>query len=56
LLNLDFTLRIEEVKYLSFILTHIYGEKIGSDDKFDDYLKQAQLRENKFSASVIVQT
>ena len=54
--NLDFTLRIEEVKYLSFILTHIYGEKIGSDDKFDDYLKQAQLRENKFSASVIVQT
>jgi len=44
------------VKYLSFILTHIYGEKIGSDDKFDDYLKQAQLRENKFSASVIVQT
>lgn len=54
--NLDFTLRIEEVKYLNFILTHIYGEKIGSDDKFDDYLKQAQLRENKFSASVIVQT
>lgn len=54
--NLDFTLRIEEVKYLNFILTHIYGEKVGSDDKFDDYLKQAQLRENKFSASVIVQT
>lgn len=54
--NLDFTLRIEEVKYLNFILTHIYAEKVGSDDKFDDYLKQAQLRENKFSASVIVQT
>lgn len=54
--NLDFTLRIEEVKYLNLILTHIYDEKIGSDDKFDDYLKQAQLRENKFSASVIVQT
>jgi len=54
--NLDFTLRIEEVKYLNLILTHIYWEKIGSDDKFDDYLKQAQLRENKFSASVIVQT
>lgn len=54
--NLDFTLRIEEVKYLNLILTHIYGEKIGSDDKFDDYLKQAQLRENNFSASVIVQT
>ncbi len=54
--NLDFTLRIEEVKYLNLILTHIYWEKIGSDDKFDDYLKQSQLRENKFSASVIVQT
>lgn len=54
--NLDFTLRIEEVKYLPFILTHIYKEKIWSDDKFDDYLKQEQLRENKFSSSVIIQT
>lgn len=54
--NLDFTLRIEEVKYLSFILSHIYGEKIWSDDKFDDYLKMAQHRENNFQASVIVQT
>lgn len=56
MLNLDFTLRIEEAKYLNFILTHIYGQKIWSDDKFDDYLKQIQLRENKFSASVIIQT
>lgn len=54
--NLDFTLRIEEVKYLSFILSHIYGEKVWSDDKFDDYLKMAQHRENNFQASVIVQT
>lgn len=54
--NLDFTLRIEEAKYLPLILTHIYNEKIWSDDKFDDYLKMSQLRENKFSASVIVQT
>lgn len=54
--NLDFTLRIEEIKYLSLILSHIYNEKIWSDDKFDDYLKLSQLRENKFSASVIVQT
>lgn len=54
--GLDFTIRIEEVKYMNLILTHIYGEKIWSDDKFDDYLKQAQLRENKFQASVIVQT
>lgn len=54
--NLDFTLRIEEVKYLPFILTHITGDKIGADDKFDDYLKAKQLRDNPSSASVIVQT
>jgi len=29
---------------------------VGNDDKFDDYLKQKQLRENTSSASVIVQT
>lgn len=55
-LNLDFTLRIEEIKYLPFILTHIYGEKIGQEDKFADYLKQKQQRENPYSASVIIQT
>lgn len=54
--SLDFTFRIEEVKYITFILTHILGEKIGSDDKFDDYLKARQLRENSKSASVIIQT
>lgn len=53
---LDFTFRIEEVKYLAFILTHITGNRIGSDDKFDDYLKSKQLRENNKSASVIIQT
>jgi len=50
--GLDFTLRIEEIKYLSFILSHIYGEKIGNDD----YLKMKQLREHAYTASVIVQT
>lgn len=54
--NLDFTLRIEEIKFLPFILTQIYKEKIWNDDKFDDYLKQSQLKENEFYASVIVQT
>jgi tRNA-2-methylthio-N6-dimethylallyladenosine synthase len=56
ILNLDFTLRIEEIKYLPFILTHLYGEKIGQEDKFDDYLKLRQQRENPFSASIIIQT
>jgi len=54
--NLDFTFRIEETKYLPLILTQVYGEKIGQEDKFDDYLKQVQQRENPFSASVIIQT
>ena len=53
---LDFTLRIEEIKYLSHILSHIYREKIGQEDKFDDYLKARQQRENPYSASIIVQT
>lgn len=55
-LLLDFTLRIEEIKFLPLILTEIYAEKIGQEDKFDDYLKQAQQRENPFSASIIIQT
>lgn len=54
--NLDFVFRIEETKYIPHILSHIYGEKIGQEDKFDDYLKQVQQRENPFSASVIIQT
>jgi tRNA-2-methylthio-N6-dimethylallyladenosine synthase len=54
--RIDFVFRIEETKYIPLILTEIYGEKVGQEDKFDDYLKQAQQRENPFSASVIIQT
>lgn len=54
--SLDFTFRIEETKFLPHILTQIYGEKIGQEDKFDDYLKQVQQRENPFSANIIIQT
>ncbi len=53
---LDFTLRIEEIKYLLFILSHIFDEKIWQDDKFDDYLKMKQLRDNPALASIVVQT
>ncbi len=53
---LDFTLRIEETKYLALILSEIYQEKVGQEDKFDDYLKQVQQRENPFSASIIIQS
>jgi len=53
---LDFTFRIEETKFLPHILTAIYWKKIWQEDKFDDYLKQSQQRENPFSASIIIQT
>lgn len=54
--DLDFTFRIEEIKYLPHILSHIYKEKIWQDDKFDDYLKMKQLRENPSQASIVIQT
>ncbi len=54
--KLDFTLRIEETKYLPLMLTHIMWESIGNDSKFDDYLKSKQLRENPVQANVIIQT
>lgn len=54
--KLDFTLRIEDVKYLNKILSHIYWAQIWNDDKFDDYLKQKQLRESNASANIIIQT
>ncbi len=54
--KLDFTLRIEETKYLPFILTHILWENIWKDHSFDDYLKSKQLRENPAQATIIIQT
>ncbi|MDD3646215.1 MAG: MiaB/RimO family radical SAM methylthiotransferase [Candidatus Gracilibacteria bacterium] len=54
--TIDFTLRIEDTKFLPLILTHIFKEPIGTDYKFDDYLKAKQLRENPSQASIIIQT
>ena len=54
--KLDFTLRIEDIKYLPFILSEIYCESFWNDAKFDDYLKQKQLRENPCSVSIVIQT
>lgn len=54
--TLDFVFRIEETKYVPHILSKIYGKKIGQEDKFDDYLKQTQQRENSASANIIIQT
>lgn len=54
--KLDFTLRIEEVKYLPLVLSNIYKENIWKDYMYDDYLKLKQQRENPSSVSVIIQT
>jgi len=54
--KLDFTLRIEDTKYLPLILTHIFKEPIWNDSSFDDYLKSKQLRENPAQATIIIQT
>ena len=54
--KLDFTLRIEDVKYLTLILSHILKEAVWSDYSFDDYLKQKQLRDNPSQATIIIQT
>ncbi len=54
--KLDFVLRIEDTKFIPLILTHVYWENIGTEYKFDDYLKSKQLRENPYSATIIIQT
>jgi tRNA A37 methylthiotransferase MiaB/very-short-patch-repair endonuclease len=53
---IDFTFRIEEVGYLTQILTRICGEHIGNDAKFNEYLQVKQLQENPASANIIIQT
>lgn len=53
---IDFTFRIEEVSYLTKILSLIIGEDIGNDAKFNEYLAVKQLQENPVSANVIIQT
>ena len=53
---IDFTFRIEEVGYLTKILSLITGEDIGNDAKFHEYLQVKQLQENPASANIIIQT
>lgn len=54
--KIDFVFRIEDTKFIPLILTHIYWESIGNENKYDDYLKSKQLRENPYSATIIIQT
>jgi len=53
---IDFVFRIEEVSYLTKILSLITGEDIGNDAKFNEYLAVKQLQENPSSANIIIQT
>lgn len=53
---IDFTFRIEEVSYLTKILSLITGQDIGNDAKFNEYLAVKQLQENPASANIIIQT
>ncbi len=55
-LLIDFTFRIEEVSFLTKILSLITGEDIWNDAKFNEYLAVRQLQENPSSANVIIQT
>ncbi len=54
--SIDFLFRIEEVSYLTKILSFITGEDIGNDAKFNEYLAVKQLQENPSSANIIIQT
>jgi len=54
--ELDFVIRIEDIRFLNKILSKIFWEHIWDDAKHDDYLKAEQLRENPASANIVVQT
>jgi tRNA-2-methylthio-N6-dimethylallyladenosine synthase len=54
--SIDFTFRIEEVSFVTKILSMISGEEIGNDAKFNEYLAVKQLQENPASANIIIQT
>ncbi len=53
---IDFTFRIEEVAFVTKILSLVSWEDIGNDAKFNEYLAVKQLQENPASANVIIQT
>ena len=54
--TIDFLFRIEETGALPQLLSAVFKTHLGQDDKFQDYLRIAQLRDNPASAEVIVQT
>ena len=54
--DINFVFRIEETGGLTKILSLITGEHIGNDEKWLEYLRVEQVRDNPSSASIIIQT
>ena len=54
--QIDFVFRIEETGHLPKLLSVVSGHEIGNDEKWEEYLRMRQIRENPASASVIIQT
>lgn len=54
--KIDFVFRIEDIKYLTFILSTIYQERIWNEYKYDNYLKAKALRDKQFSVPIVIQT
>lgn len=52
----DFLFRIEDIPYLTKILSIIWKKEVGNDAKYNDYLQSQQYRENPTSANIIIQT
>lgn len=54
--NIDFVFRIENVWYITKILSLIFQKEIWNDEKYNDYLRIKQLQGNPGSANIIIQT
>ncbi len=54
--DIDFVFRIEETGHLTKILSLIYNEDFGNDEKWEEYLKIHQVPLNTSSANIIIQT
>ncbi|MDQ1344029.1 MAG: hypothetical protein QG650_749 [Patescibacteria group bacterium] len=52
----DFVFRIEETGHLPKLLSVVTGTDVGNDEKWEEYLRMRQIRENPASANVIIQT
>lgn len=54
--DIDLVFRIEETGHLTKILSVILGRDVGNDEKWEEYLKIAQVSADSASANVIIQT